>query len=208
MEAIAATDLQQINETLNTIFNRRSVRKYKSRPVSRKWIDKVVEAGRMAPSAMNKQPWKFYIVTNKEIIHALSKDISSEAMREGMKKGIRQILEALSSLLHFAKSFSLSALADPVFYGAPVVIFITSPKEDEWAALDIGMCAQNMLLAAKSLGLEGCPIGFGKFVDHTAHYHLLHIPEDEKVCLSLILGYGDEHPLPHKRVTGNVQYIA
>lgn len=207
MEAIATPDLKQANETLNTIFDRRSVRKYKSRPVSKKWIEKIIEAGRMAPSAMNKQPWKFYVVTNKAIIHTLSQEICSQALRAGMKNGIRQILEALTSLLHFAKRFSLSTLSDPVFYGAPVVIFITAPTKEEWASLDIGMCAQNMLLAAKSIGLDGCPIGFGKFVDHTSHYHLLEIPEGEKVCLSLILGYGDEEPPAHKRVTDNVQYI-
>jgi nitroreductase len=39
-------------------------------------IEQLLAAGRMAPSAMNKQPWKFYVVTNSEIIHTLSNDIS------------------------------------------------------------------------------------------------------------------------------------
>jgi len=48
-----------------------------------------------------------------------------------------------------------------------VVIFIISPHDNEWASLDVGMCAQNIMLAAKSLGLDTCPVGFGKYVEKT-----------------------------------------
>ena len=63
------------------------------------------------------------------------------------------------------------------------------------------------MLAAKSLGLDTCPIGFAKFVEHTEHYSVLHIPEKESVQLSVIVGYGDETPEVHERKTENVVYI-
>ena len=111
-------------------------------------------------------------------------------------------------MFHFAQSFDFSTFSDPVFYGAPVVIFITSPRNNEWAQLDIGMCAQNIMLAAKSLGLDTCPVGFGKFVEHTGHYSLLNIPETETVQLSITVGYGDETPHVHERKTDNIIFIA
>jgi nitroreductase len=121
-----------------------------------------------------------------------------------VKKGLKEILKTLSVMLHFVQSFTFSSIKNPVFYDAPVVIFITSPKTNEWAPLDIGMCAQNIMLAAKSLGLDTCPVGFGKFVEHTKHYSLLNIPSTEQVQISVIVGYGDEEPPVHERRTDNV----
>ena len=69
------------------------------------------------------------------------------------------------------------------------------------------MCVQNMLLAAKSLGLDTCPIGFAKYVDETEIYHELNIPKSEKVYLAVILGYGDETPIFHERKKDNAVFL-
>jgi len=195
------------NQTIISIYQRRAVRKYEIKPVTKKVIEQLLQAGRMAPSAMNRQPWKFYVVTNTNLIHQLSRDVSKKISSETINKGVKGILEAASGLLHFAHSFNFSTFKDPVFYGAPLVIFITSPVNNEWAKLDIGMCAQNMMLAAYSLGLDSCPVGFGKFVENTEHYPELKIPPNERIELSVIFGYGDESPKVHKRETNNVTYI-
>ena len=94
-----------------------------------------------------------------------------------------------------------------MFYGAPVVIFITAPRKDEWGALDVGMCAQNIMLAAKAMGLDTCPVGFAKFVTQVKDYPMLGIPAGEEVQLAVIIGFGDEHPKPHERVRDNISYI-
>ena len=60
-------------ETLNTINKRRSIRKYTGAPVPREDLEKIIDAGRMAPSGNNKQPWDFIVVTNKNTIQKLSK---------------------------------------------------------------------------------------------------------------------------------------
>ena len=207
METQVVTAEKQQNEMLAVIYNRRAVRKYKNKGVSKKMIERIIGAGRMAPSAMNRQPWKFYVVTNKELIQTFSNDIAKTAFKQTVKKGLRGFLKTLAGMVHFAKSFTFSSLKDPVFYNAPVVIFITSPKTNEWAPLDIGMCAQNIMLAAKSIGLDSCPVGFGKFVGYTKHYSLLNIPANEQVELSIIIGYGDEQPAVHERKTDNIKYL-
>lgn len=161
----------------------------------------------MAPSAINKQPWKFYILTNQDDIKAFSKEISKAALKGILKSGIKGIIQTTKDFLHFPHSSDFLNADDAVFYGAPVVIFITSPKDNEWAGLDIGMCSQNIMLAAKSLGLDSCPIGFGKFVEHTKIYSRLNVSASEQVNLAIILGYGDENPEPHERVKNNTVFI-
>lgn len=57
---------------MNAIFTRTSVRKFEDRPVEKEKIEKVLQAGFVAPSAGNQQPWEFYIVTKRETIEALA----------------------------------------------------------------------------------------------------------------------------------------
>lgn len=192
---------------LMIIHARRAVRKYKDIPVDRHLITQVLDAGRMAPSAMNTQPWHFYVVTSKDLITQFSKEIRGKALKEMVKSGVQGLAAAAGEILHLISHIDLEKLKDPVFYGAPVVIFLTAPRDSEWAPLDIGMCAQNMMLAAKALGLDSCPIGFGKYVHQAKSYSLLHIPADEQVLLAVIIGYGEEIPQAHERKKGNIMFI-
>jgi len=194
-------------ETITVINSRRAVRKYKEKPVSRNLIEEVINAGTMAPSAINRQPWKFYVLDNKVTIRAFSKEIAKHALKDFSKSSPKSIIEKAGHLLHFAHNYSLRGLSDPIFHGAPVVIFITAPVDNEWAPLDIGMCAQNMMLAAKSLGLDTCPVGLAKFVMQTDLYPELGIRESEKVLLAVILGYGDEKPEVHERQKNKTVFI-
>lgn len=196
-----------VTETIKTIYERRSVRKYKDKPVDRKTIEQIIDAGRMAPSAINKQPWKFYVLSDKTTIRSFSKEIAAVAVKGFAKSGAKGIMQIAGHLLHLAHGFDFHAIEDPVFHGAPVVIFITAPKENEWAPLDIGMCSQNMMLAAKSLGLDTCPVGFGKYVEKIKLFSKLKVPASEQVHLSIIFGYGDESPELHERKKDNVVFV-
>lgn len=200
-------DNKIVNETLKTIYERRAVRKYKQIPVEKQLIEKIIDAGRMAPSAINKQPWKFYILTDKKVIKTFSSEISKAAVKGFIRSGVKGIIKVTKDFLHFSNDTSFLKAEDPIFHGAPVVIFITSPKDNEWAPLDIGMCSQNIMLSAKSFGLDSCPVGFGKFVEKTKLYPKLNVPETEQVNLAIIVGYGDEIPEVHARVKNNIVYI-
>ena len=197
----------ETTETLQTIYERRSVRKYKNKFVDKSTIEKILDAGRMAPSAINEQPWKFYVVTNKETIHSFSKEISKITAKEFLKADPGRIIKNIIHLLNFSMGFQYLKTKDHVFYEAPVVIFITGPRDNEWVDLDIGMCAQNMMLAAKSMGLDTCPIGFGKLLEHTKLYPQLKTSAREEIKLSIIVGYGDETPEVHKRIKKNAVFI-
>ena len=58
---------------MNAIFTRTSVRKFEDRPVEKEKIEKLLQAGFVAPSAGNQQAWEFYVVTKRETIEALAK---------------------------------------------------------------------------------------------------------------------------------------
>lgn len=191
METLVAEKIFGTNATLKTIFDRRAVRKYLDKPVPKETIEQLLDAARMAPSAMNRQPWSFYILTGKSIIDSFS----------------QQVTKAAAGHYHLGFVSGVISKNYDVFHGAPVVIFITAPKDNEWAQLDIGMCAQNLMLAAKSIGLDTCPVGFGKFVENTEAVKKLAISKSEKVLLSVTVGYGDETPEVHERKRNNAVYV-
>jgi nitroreductase len=180
-----------MNDTLKSIYERRAVRKYKEQPVDNKLIDEIIAAGRMAPSALNQQVWKFYVVTDAEEIKRLSFSIAQVA----------------ENYFHLSHGIDISKVDDLIFHHAPVVIFITAPKNNDWGSLDVGMCSQNMMLAARSLGLDSCPIGFATFLHMTDKLSELGISNAEQIQLAIIFGYADEKPELHERKTDNVKFI-
>lgn len=207
METEIKISATKMNAIIKTIYERRAVRKYKDMPVDGSLIRKIIEAGRMAPSAMNKQPWRFHVLTSEDTIRSFSKEIARIGFKKVVKAGPIQLLKTVAEMLHFSFAARILKGDDMVFYGAPVVIFISAPKDNEWAALDVGMCAQNMMLTARSLGLDSCPIGFGKFVEQTKIYPRLNVPASDQVHLAIIFGYGNETPELHKRRTDNIFFV-
>jgi len=111
-------------ETLKTINERRSIRKYTSELVPDDLIEKILRAGMMAPSAGNQQPWQFIIVRDKEKL----KEISER---------------------HPYASFVKDAQAGIIVCGDMSL----SLKHKEFWVQDCSACTQNMLLAAHDLGL-------------------------------------------------------
>ncbi len=196
-----------MNDILRNIYERRAVRKFKNTPVSKDLIDILLDAGRMAPSAMNRQPWRFYVLTDTKKIKAFSKEIAEIAIKEIKHVSLKEVAKMTLSFFHLSTMIDFLKNDDHIFYGAPVVILITSPVKDEWGALDIGMCAQNIMLAAKAIGLDTCPVGFAKFVTQTRDFYSLNIPGTELVQLAVIAGYGDEQPEVHERIENNAVYI-
>lgn len=195
------------NKTMVTIYSRRAVRKYKDKEVTKKIIEQIVDAGRMAPSAMNRQPCTFYVLTDKQMIKSFSKEIGKASLKGILKIGAKEIGKSVVTALLHPHDLSFFKGDDFIFHGAPVVIFITVPKDNQWAGLDVGACAQNMMLAAKSLGLDTCPVGLAKFVEDTKIYSKLNVPKNDQVMLAVILGYGNEAPLVHERKKDNLFFI-
>jgi nitroreductase len=66
---------------VDVLLSRRSIRRYEQKEISRDVLDKILEAGRQAPSAANKQPWHFIVVTDSEIKKEFLKGCSTDSSR-------------------------------------------------------------------------------------------------------------------------------
>ena len=131
-------------ELKETIKNRRSIRKYKNTEISKEIIEDLIDCARLAPSAKNRQPWKFVIVTNtikNQIANImLEKENSSKISLE------RQIYNDNSSVEATAK----------IIKEVPILILVLKEYEDNWIigdSLSIGGAIEHICLRATDLGL-------------------------------------------------------
>ena len=77
------------------------MRKYQNRPVDKSILEKIIDAGRMAPSAINVQPWKFYVIHNRGLILLCAKAILQVTAKEFLKGGPLKVLKESIHLLKF-----------------------------------------------------------------------------------------------------------
>ncbi len=182
-----------MNEVIKTIKERRSTRAYKDKPVEKEKIDEILKAGYFAPSARNLQPWKFIVLTNKDLIKEIGEKIKEK------------VIDMPKYALVKERS---KTKEDPIFYSAPLVIFILGDKENHWATIDCSLAAENMMLAAHSLNLASCPIGMARFIkDEKEIKEKLSFPENYELILTLVFGYPDEMPEPKERIKDVVKHI-
>jgi len=176
------TDIAKLKEawtpTEETILKRRSVRLYKEEQVPDFMIKRILEAGRFAPSAGNSQPWKFIVIRDPQIIADLTgttvkicrlfKKIIDYRVpgREYLKTLAKLFIRVKPNDLHPTPFGAVSLIADGklgLWHGAPTVILIFKDVRGVSSPdLDCGIAGQNMVLAAHSLGLGTCWVGFVK----------------------------------------------
>lgn len=160
------------------IYTRRSTRVYKQDPVPRDLIQRVLEAGRFAPSAGNCQGWKYVVVTDRKLLDELSAStVKFLGLFTKLYQGKGPLRTSLKKTLAFLKPnaidqrpmVAIQALMTPkfgdgqldAFFNAPAAIFLlTHHLHISEPALGMGICGQNMVLAAHSLGLGTCYVGF------------------------------------------------
>jgi len=162
------------NDVIKCIYTRRSIRRYLSKKVPKRLIDELLNAGVMAPSAMNSQPWHFTIVEDKELINELARIVIKKQGLVGwlIKAGIK------------LKKFK------SIFYNAPLLIIISGRSSYMWLKDDVNLAVENMFLAAHSLGLGSCWIGFAKILNKDKDsLRRLGIPNDFEIVAPLIFGY-------------------
>lgn len=190
-----------MNVVIENIKNRRSTRRYKDAALPREVIDRIIEAGIFAPSSHNTQPWNFTIVTNKARIDALSEQIrewygyiTSIGKPFSFMQKVRKAVEEMRARVDSDK--------DLFFYHAPCVIIIHA-KPQEFFQKDCACAAENMMLAARSLEVGSCWIGFADIVFNRSKKvrQSVGIPASHRVMATLIFGYAEKFPaqaLPRK----------
>lgn len=156
-------------ELLNLINTRQSDRAYLTNPIEKDKLERILEAGRLAPSACNAQPWKFIVVDQPDLKNKIADCTSSKVL--GMN--------------HFTKQ-------------APVHIVIVEEKANftssagslikgkHFPLIDIGITAEHICLQAAAEGLGSCMLGW---FDEPKLKKLLNIPKSKRVPLIITVGY-------------------
>lgn len=160
-----------MNESMNTLLTRRSIRKYKTDQITDEELKQILEAGTYAPSAKNEQGSLMIAVQNKALIAQLS-----EMNRKIWQKDI-----------------------DP-FYGAPTVVIVFGNKEhgqNGWS--DACLVMGNLMNAARAIGVASCWINRAKEMFETPEGKALMkewgVPDNMMGVGNCILGYA-ERPNP------------
>lgn len=131
-------------EVLKSIEERRSIREFKKENISNEIIEDILNCGRLAPSAKNRQPWFFVILKNN--IKDKVADLMIEYTQTHNLKEERKNLNAPCSVNPTAS----------VIKQAPVLVLVFREKDDNWIVgdnLSIGACIENICLRATDLGL-------------------------------------------------------
>jgi nitroreductase len=174
------------------INNRQSVRSYKPDAVEKEKLDRILEAGRLSPSACNAQPWKFIVVDNPELKNKIADATSNRVI----------------GLNHFTKQapVHIVIVLEPANFSSNFGSFV---KDKNLPLIDIGIAAAQICLQATTEGLGTCILGW---FNETSVKKLLQIPRGKRVILIITLGYAANEEIREKRrktideVTSNNKY--
>ena len=171
-----------MNQIIDAMKERRSVRAYTEEVPTRELIDQVIEAGLWAASGMNRQGPIIVAVTDR---------------------GLRDRLSAMNAEVMGRPG------TDP-FYGAPVVLVVLAPRDQANRVYDGSLVMGNLMLAAHALGLGSCWIHRAReefdAPEGKAILAELGVEGDYEGIGHCILGYAAETPEPKPRVEGRVFY--
>lgn len=189
--------------------SRRSCRHFIDRPVERAVLEDLMKIGITAPSGTNSQLWTFTILPTRKAVKALAGHVSSffERLNTTAEKTLlrsflkligkgeldayyrgyyRMVKEALEEWHKSGK--------DRLFHGSTAVIIVGSEPGASCPAEDALLATQNILLAAHSMGLGSCLIGFAVVAmkRDPSIQRAIGIPAEEEVHAVISLGYSDE----------------
>ncbi len=150
-------------DLFESLYERRSIRKFTDKTVPKETIEKIIEAGMYAPSAVNKQPWHFIVFKDIDTIKKIKEVHPSSGMLEQASAGI---------LICFDKNLQ---------------------HDEGFGPIDCSAATQNMLLASHGLGLGACWIGiFPRTERVKVLSNVFDLPEHVIPFAVIALGYPNE----------------
>lgn len=204
-------------EVKEAIKSRRSVRRYKEKPVSKEKILELLGAAALAPSATNRQPLEFVVAsraylkkldpTLKEAFAERVAGVGEDVMRKAIDPlpiPVDESGDKFKGLENFYRTLG----------GAPVAIAVCIPREeDPWAyknnISDASAAIENLMLAAVDEGLATCWLTGPLKMRADAIAKLLDVPDDHEIAAIVSLGYPDQNPKmpPKKDIREKVRWL-
>jgi len=193
-----------MNEVLQNILTRRSIRSYKSEQVLETELEIILEAAQYAPSGGNSQFWHFTVVQNEEKLKQLNTCVRA-AFDELIVDDTTYRSKITGKKAAESNNYNF-------YYHAPTLIIVSNDGEYSNAMADSSVALQNIFLAAHSLQVGSCWINqLTWFCDKPAIREMLTsfgIPENYKVCGAAALGYvSGNQPKAAPRKEGTVSII-
>lgn len=168
-----------VMDVLEAIYSRRSVRSYTEQQVEKPTVEALIKAATHAPSSMNEQPWAFAVIQNPTQLAAWS---------DRIKAYLLQRLKPDSPLVKYRDMISTPDYH--VFHRAGTLIIICARPDAHNGEEDCSLAAQNLMLAACSMGLGTCPIGFARpWLNQARIKRSLGIPDDYVPVFPVVVGY-------------------
>ena len=189
--------------------SRRSCRNYSEQTVDRSVLEDLVKIGTTAPSGTNSQNWTFTIFPDPTAVNEFGqrigsffKNLNRMAEKRWMRKALKLIgkpaldnyyREYYPSVKDGLREWEFSG-RDRLFHGATAVIVVATKPGGSCPVEDALLATQNILLAAHSMGLGTCLIGFAveAIQNDSAMQQFLTIPAEETVCSVIAIGYPEE----------------
>lgn len=180
-----------MNDTINTIINRCSLRKFKNQDISREDLSLILESMKRAPTAGNQMLYSVIIVTDKEKLSQLAISCDNQPF-------IKDAPLAMIILADQQKWFDYYLQNNVVGYCQKVGLEYKSPQMGDLliAIEDAMIAAQNAVIAAESLGIGSCYIG-DILENYEFHKELFKLPDFVFPISMLVFGY---YPDQHKKV--------
>lgn len=196
-------------DILEAIKTRKSIRGYKTDPVSREVLEDILSMAARSPSAMNTQPWEFTVVSGgvMESIHkdnsqallsgeAPSPDFSVESYRDEFRQRQVDLAVELFRLMGIAREDTVKRMdwmhRGFRFFDAPAAIIISVDRslEGTFCVFDVGAVAQTICLAALEHGLGTCIESQGVMFPRVIRKHT-GLPESKKIIIGIAIGFPD-----------------
>jgi len=166
-----------MNEVIQAIQTRRTIRRFRPTPIPKETITEILEAGRWAQSFNNAQPWRFVVVLNEKTRRKLGEEAGKSVYYRG-------ITEA------------------PV-----TIVVCADPEEDPTHWLEAGCIAhQNMALAVHSLGLGSSWIAVANTRSEASIKKILDAPKHLRIISLMPVGFPDETPQRNRKPLHDLVY--
>jgi nitroreductase len=186
-------------ELAEALRKRRSVHEYTSASIDRLTIQSLIDAAIQAPSAMNNQPWAFYVFLDRRRIDDLSSRVRDWLLTQTLHAP-SELNQALTEIL-IDPGFSL------LHHASALLLILAKPSANQ-AIEACCLAAQNLLLAARDVGIATCWIGLSRpWFDLRSTKLELGLPEAYRVVAPIILGYPKTWPESPGRQTAEIRWM-